>query len=161
MATLRQQKLAREIIKNASRETPLNKKELVVSSGYSEITAESSAHIILEQKGVQEELSALGFTEENAKAVTAQILLNPNERAGDRLKAAEMTFKVHGSFQPDESNDKVRTVNIFNNPTFEASTLAYEETLKQLLRNATPEPVQAKATDADYTEGIPNNIGAA
>lgn len=102
MSTLKQKKLAQEIVNNLSKEEPLNKQQLVVSSGYSEASAKSSAHLILEQKGVQDELKALGFDEETAKTVVGNILLNEEERANDRLKAAEMVFKVHGSYAPEK-----------------------------------------------------------
>ena len=61
MSTELQKKLAGEIIKNAKREKPLNKKELVVLSGYGEVTADRHASEVIEQKGVQEELNRLGF----------------------------------------------------------------------------------------------------
>lgn len=101
----------------------------------------------MESKGTQAELSALGFTEENAKAVTASILLNEKEASRDRLKAAEMTFKVHGTFQPESTNDNRSVVNIFNNPTFEVATRTYEQSLKEAIRNETPTPIQAQDKD--------------
>lgn len=102
MSTIRQRKLARAIVENLDAEEPLNKKELVISSGYAVKTAQGHAPEIIEQRGVQEELAALGFTEDAAKRVVAEILANSDERANDRLKAAELTFKVHGSFAPDK-----------------------------------------------------------
>lgn len=102
MSTLLQKKLAENIVENATRDEPLNKKELVVSSGYSEISAESSAHLIIEQKGVQEELNNLGFSSEGAKKVVAEILYNSKARDNDRLKAADMVFDVHGDKAPEK-----------------------------------------------------------
>lgn len=101
MATLRQKKLAKAIVENVSALKPLNKKELVVSSGYSEISADSSAHIILEQKGVQQELRKLGFDSDTAKSVVADILIG-GENDNVKLKAADMIFKVHGEYAPEK-----------------------------------------------------------
>lgn len=103
MATLKQKKLARNIVENAKRDKPLNKQELVASVGYSIPSAEHKATEILESKGVKEELEELGFNEGNAKRVVGKILDSDSEESKDRLKAAEMIFKVHGSFAPEKS----------------------------------------------------------
>ena len=100
MGTLLQKELAQNIIKNATRKKRLNKKELIVSSGYSEISAESSAKLILEQKGVQEELENLGFDPESAKTVVKRILTKGKEE--NQLKAADMIFKVSGEYAPEK-----------------------------------------------------------
>lgn len=102
MSTLKQKKLAQEIVNNLSKEEPLNKQELVVSSGYSEASAKSSAHLILEQKGVQDELKALGFDEDTAKSVVGNILVDEKVAPKDRLRAASEVFKVHGSYAPEK-----------------------------------------------------------
>lgn len=101
MATLRQKKLAKNIVENLQAKKPLNKQELVVSSGYSEMSAKSSAHIILEQKGVQEELGLLGFDEDSAKKVVKEIL-QFGEDDSVKLKAADLIFKVQGSYAPEK-----------------------------------------------------------
>ena len=100
MATLRQKKLAENIVLNAKRGNKLNKKELVVSSGYGEVTGNKHAHIILEQKGVQEELENLGFDTESAKKVVKSILKSGKEE--NKLKAADMIFKVVGEYAPEK-----------------------------------------------------------
>lgn len=102
MATLRQKKLAKNIVDNLSQEKPLNKKELVVSAGYSVMSAESSAHLIIDQKGVQEELKNFGFDPEKAKEVVAQILTG-GENDTVKLRAADMIFKVHSTYAPERS----------------------------------------------------------
>ncbi len=102
MATLRQRKLAENIVLNAQTGNKRNKKDLLVSSGYSEISAESSAKDIIEQKGVQEELKNLGFTADNAKRVVGEILDKEYAEDKDRLKAAEIIFKVTGDFAPEK-----------------------------------------------------------
>ncbi len=102
MSTLRQKKLAHNIVENLSRDNPLNKEELVISSGYAVKTAEGHAPDIIDQKGVQEELKALGFDEDTAKNVVANILTNEKVAPKDRLRAASEVFKVHGSYAPEK-----------------------------------------------------------
>lgn len=99
MATELQKNLAREIVKNSKRKKPLNKKELVVSSGYSESTASQQIPAVFEQKGVLEELDNLGFTEDAAKKVVQDIMLNEYADPNTRLKATDQVFKVTGSYK--------------------------------------------------------------
>jgi len=75
----------------------------VVSSGYSEISAESSAHLILVQKGVLQALEERGFSEPNAKRVVTEILNNEKTEPNTRLSAAREVFKVQGSYAPEKS----------------------------------------------------------
>ena len=133
MATLKQKALAKAIVENAEREKPLNKKELVVSSGYSVISAESSAHLLMEQAGVKAELAVLGFDVATAKSVVGEILTDERKMPKDRLKAADMVFKVHGAYVPELPPSQSNTYNIFFNPEIQKATLAYEESLKALL----------------------------
>lgn len=101
MSTIRQQKLAEAIVNNLSADKPLNKKELLVSAGYTEITAEAAASTIIEQKGVQQELIKRGFSTEKAKEVVAEIL-EFGENDSVKLKAADMIFKTHGDYAPEK-----------------------------------------------------------
>lgn len=103
MPTILQEKLADEIVLNTKRKKPKNKKELLVSVGYEENTATQNASTILEQKGVQDALEERGFTEGNAKRVVEKILNSDKTEPNARLKAADMVFKVHGSYAPDKS----------------------------------------------------------
>lgn len=100
MATELQKNLAKEIVKNAKRKKPLNKKELVASSGYGVVTADKHATEVIEQKGVQEELENLGFDPDSAKKVVKHILAKGKEE--NRLKAADMIFKVTGDYAPEK-----------------------------------------------------------
>jgi D-alanyl-D-alanine dipeptidase len=120
MATIRQRKLAEAIIENASREKPLTKQELVVSSGYTPAQAKAKMHEITESKGVREALNDFGFTEDNAKMVVAEILLKSEAQDKDRLKAAEQVFKVHGTYAP------VKNVNVNLNTDNESRGKAKE-----------------------------------
>lgn len=102
MSTLLQKNLAKEIVKSIESKDGKNKKDLLVSAGYDVTTAEASPGRTIEQKGVVEELTILGFTEANAKSVVASIMNNEEADANARLKAADMTFKVHGSYAPEK-----------------------------------------------------------
>jgi len=101
MGSFRQKKLAQAIVKgieNGGKETA---KDMLVKVGYAINTAEVKSKEIIEQKGVQEELAKLGFDPENAKRVVGEIL-NSGEDP-NRLKAADMIFKVNGSYAPEKS----------------------------------------------------------
>lgn len=115
MPTIRQKKLAKAVVENLSREQPLNKQELVASVGYTPASADKKATEILASSGVQEELAILGFDPETAKQVVGQILTN-GENDSVKLKAADMIFKVAGSYAAEkhvnlnihtEQNDKL------------------------------------------------------
>ena len=99
MSTILQQKLAKEI---ATANGKKNKQEMLVTAGYSMITAEASASRTFEQKGVQKELKQLGFTEYNAKKVVGKILLNEKIKPDTRILAAREVFKVVGSYAPEK-----------------------------------------------------------
>lgn len=103
MATLLQKNLAKNIVENAKAKKPKNKEQLVISSGYAVKTAEGHAPDIMEQKGVKEELKALGFDPENAKRKVGRILDSDKSQDKDVLKAADMVFKVHGTYAPEKS----------------------------------------------------------
>lgn len=131
MATLRQKKLAVAIVNNAASEEPLNKGKLVESVGYSKITAETKPSDILEAKGVIEELKHLGFSEDAAKRVVGEILLDEAVEPKDRLKASELVFKVSGSFAP-EKHENTHVVAVFS-----SEDIALAAKLKVLERDNT------------------------
>lgn len=103
MSTILQENLAHELVKNIKRKKPKNKKELLVSAGYDETTAEATPGRTLEQKGVTDALTELGFTVENAKKVVQSIMLNEKTEPNARLKATDQVFKVEGAYAPDKS----------------------------------------------------------
>lgn len=118
MATTKQKKLARAIIENAVAEQPLNKQQLVESVGYSVLTADRASKDIIGSRGVRSELVLLGFNEDTAKDVVAEILIG-GENDTVKLKAAEIVFKVHGTFAPEkqinvnvdvESSDDIKSL---------------------------------------------------
>ena len=101
MATLKQQNLAKAIIENAKEDKPKTAGELLESVGYAPTTAVGEPGRTIEQKGVQDELERLGFNEDAAKQVVADIL-SKGEKDTDRLKAADLIFKVQGSYAPEK-----------------------------------------------------------
>ena len=101
MSTQLQKNLAQNIVKNVKAKKPKNAKELVLSSGYDINTATRQVPAVFEQKGVVEELAKLGFDENNAKRVVGEIL-NTGEEP-NRLKAADMIFKVNATYAPEKS----------------------------------------------------------
>lgn len=134
MGTIRQKKLAHAIVQNLKAKKPKNKKELLVSAGYSKTTAEATPQDIIAQEGVQEELEALGFSEETAKRVVGEILENEEEESRDRLKAAEMVFKVKGSFVPEVSEEsRGNTYNFLFAGDVQKDIKQFEDALKAKL----------------------------
>lgn len=117
MPTIRQKRLAKAIIENSTADEPLNKQELLEKVGYSQSIATTKPTDVIQAIGVQEALAEYGFTEENASKVVTDILLNDKQESQHRLKAADMIFKVKGSYAPErhitvslkpEASDKVK-----------------------------------------------------
>lgn len=109
MATIRQKKLAKEIVDNMASNKPKSAGQMLETVGYAKNTAEAKPGEIISQKGVQEELISLGFSEENAKRVVGEILLG-GENDHVKLKAAEIVFKVQGSFAPEKHISIVKKI---------------------------------------------------
>ena len=138
MPTILQERLAKNIIENEKRKDPLNKGELLISSEYAPATAEGTPGKIIERKGVQEALEKYGFTEDNAKRVVAKILNKGKE--DNRLRAADLVFKVKGSYAP------VKTANI--NAEIKLNELTDEE----LAEVAYKQPDKPKEAENDAVE---------
>lgn len=105
MATDLQRNLAEAIVENIKKPRSKRKSrtELLKSVGYKSATAERAQKRTVEQKGVQEELEILGFSEESAKKVVEEIMLNPRVEPNARLKATDQVFKIKGSYAPEKS----------------------------------------------------------
>ncbi len=101
MSTQRQKKLARLIVENASLDKPLNGGRMLEKVGYSKNLVKQPGRV-LNADGVQEELEILGFTEANAKKVVQEIMLDEKADRPSRLKAADMVFKVQGTYAPEK-----------------------------------------------------------
>lgn len=138
MATVRQEKLAEAIIVNAKSSNPKNKKDLVASVGYTDASATKKATEIITSPGVQEALQARGFSLERAKEVVGAILDSDTSQDKDKLKAADMIFKVHGAYVPSPEQPAGNTYNFFLNPQVQQATHSFEEDLKRVLAENAP-----------------------
>ncbi len=110
MGTLMQEKAAKLTVEKVRKTGKLKKGEIIREVGYSEAVS-LQPHKVFDTEGFKEELAKLGFDSSNAKRVVAEILnggIAVEEK--DRLKAAELVFKVHGDF---EEGAKGNTTNNF------------------------------------------------
>jgi hypothetical protein len=112
MSTLRQKELAKAIVENVKNGNKKTAGELLEDIGYAKSTSEAIPGEIIGSEGVQQALAELGFTEDRAKRVVAKIMNDEGAEPNARLKAADMTFKVHGSYAPDKSISLNANVNI-------------------------------------------------
>lgn len=100
MPTLRQKKVAKAIVENLKSETHQSAGEVLKSVGYG-TGLQNQPKRVIESAGVQEELIAYGFHPEKAKEVVSEILI-AGENDTVKLKAADMIFKVHGSYAAEK-----------------------------------------------------------
>lgn len=101
--TIRQRKVARKVaeaIQNGN--DYMTAKEILVDVGYG-TGLQNQPNRVLQSVGTIVALEELGFTEENAKNVVSHILKDETARHGDRLKAADMVFKVHGTYAAEKN----------------------------------------------------------
>lgn len=112
--TEKQKKLAQLIVENSKLDKPLNKGEMVEKVGYGPSIVETPAKAI-DTDGVKEALHDLGFTENNAKKVVSEIMMNEEVSPNDRLKATDQVFKVSGSYEADKNQgNKTLVLNIMS-----------------------------------------------
>ena len=101
--TMKQRRLAREIVRAIETgEGVTSYAGAMRKAGYAEGTIHSSPGRQRGLAGVQESMEELGFTADNAKKVVTEIMLNPEEKARDRLTATDQTFKIHGEYKPEQ-----------------------------------------------------------
>lgn len=102
--TPRQRKAAKIIydIATGQRTDIQNTGDIVIEAGYA-ATIKDTPHKVLENTGVQMALDELGFNELTAKNVVKQILTSNDAQDKDRLKAADMVFKVHGTYAAEKN----------------------------------------------------------
>lgn len=112
MSTLRQERLAEAIIAESKKRKPKNKKDILVSSGYTESSAMSVPARIMSQKGVQDALRARGFTLDGAKQVVQSIMYSEKTAASDRLRATDQVFRVLGGYAPEKTETVQKSVSI-------------------------------------------------
>lgn len=138
MSTILQQELAREIIRNTKR--PIhkrkNKKELVVSSGYDETSADKHSKSIIESKGTTRELKKLGFDTDSAKSVIKDILSREIDgkliSASDKINASREVFKVLGEYAPEKQVIAIGRIPLKNDEVEKIKKEA-EEKLKNVM----------------------------
>ena len=101
MATIKQRKIAKLIIENTTAAVPLNGGQMLESVGYA-IGLQKQPGRILESEGVKSALEKAGFSEDNAKKVVAEIMMNEEADNSSRLKATDQVFKIHGTYAPEK-----------------------------------------------------------
>lgn len=101
MPTIKQRRVAKGLIDNLAAKQPATQQQIVEAAGYSPKSADKASRQILDSVGVKESLASFGFNEERAKEVVAEILV-AGENDTVKLKAAEMIFKVHGTFAAEK-----------------------------------------------------------
>jgi hypothetical protein len=106
--------------------------DIAVAAGYSE-TSRLSPDKVLDKPGVKMALDDLGFNSENAKSVVQSILNSTEAENRDRLRAADLVFKVQGDF----ASDKIAASNTNSNPIIIAkiqnTVINFEAELKKAL----------------------------
>lgn len=110
MATVKQKRVAKLIIENATLDKPLNGGQMLAKVGYAKSMHRAKVNDVLESEGVLEELEANGFTEENAMKVVEEIMLNREVEPNARLKATDQVFKVRGTYAPEKHASVVLNV---------------------------------------------------
>ena len=97
---IQRQRLVQNIINNQKTQRYKNLVELMVASGFSRSYANSDGYLIIKDPRIQEQLVKFGFNELTAKAIITEIAFCGEE--GNRLKAAQEMFKVHGTYAPEK-----------------------------------------------------------
>ena len=111
MSTDLQRDLANAIVENTKKPhyKRKNKKDLLVSVGYSEITAEAIPSKIIEAKGVKSALREMGLTEE---LVTEALVSDINEKAKNRLGEMRLAAEILGMNEGDNKGGKILIINV-------------------------------------------------
>lgn len=130
--TIKQRRLARLVTDSArGRIKPSTERELMLMAGYSESAANVPGNII-NAPGTVQALKDEGFTPERAKDVVQMIMNSEDAEDRDRLKAADMVFKVTGEY----ASDKIAAKNNANPVIFakiEQHVTVFEAKLKEAL----------------------------
>lgn len=128
--TPRQRRAARIMADIAMGKRPdiKNQGDIVIAAGYSPATAVIPGKL-LNTIGVEIALADNGFNPDTAKKVVNEILTSDKAMHKDRLKAADMVFKVHGTY----AAEKHVSLNVDANVDTEAM-LALAERLRNTAR---------------------------
>ena len=97
MSTLKQKRVAKQIVKAATLDKPPTGGEIVENSGYGKSMRLFPGRV-LESKGVKEELRNLGFSVEAADEVIWQLLHNAKKEE-TKVKAAQEIYKRMGAYE--------------------------------------------------------------
>lgn len=111
MATDLQEDLAEAIVKNKSlpKYKRKNKQDLLVSVGYSEITAKANPQKIIDQKGVQESLSKTGLTKE---LITEALVFDIENKPKRRERELRLGAEILGILEDKREANKTLIINI-------------------------------------------------
>lgn len=152
MPTLKQRALAKAIVENAASGKVKTAGELLEIAGYDKTTALSSPGRTIEQVGVQQALEEYGFTEDNAKSVVGEILLNGDVDPNARLKAADMVFKVKGSYAPEKSLSVQLKHEVKETAVVDALTEEYEAKLLEQYQNESTGQINPRLDSPEQDE---------
>ena len=135
MSTALQEDLAEAIVKNKKlpRDKRKNKRDLLVSAGYSPITAKANPQVIIDQKGVQKALENFGLTRD---LITKALVDDINAKPSKRVKELALGADILGMTEHDEKIPSQITNN-----------------LTQIIINA---PYAAEARDQSNGETVPS-----
>src|SRR3990167_7230883 len=100
MATLKQRRVAKELVKALSIDKPPTAGQVLEKVGYSRHLAKQPGRI-LESAGVKKALADLGFTVDGADGVVKKILYK-SKREDMKLRAADMVYKRLGAYEDTE-----------------------------------------------------------
>lgn len=130
--TIRQRRAAQLIVDTARGKSRLKTDaEIVEAAGYA-LSNKDAPNKVLETPGVMTALDELGFTSENAKKVVQKILNSEEAEHRDRLKAADMVFKVKGDYVADQ-NTKENNANPIIYAKIEQHIHLFEDQIKKAL----------------------------
>lgn len=107
--TFRQRKLAKELIKNAKADKPLNKGQLLVKVGYSKNVSNTRPQAILEQAGVKKSLAEYGLTEE---LITTSLVIDIDRKPQNRLGELKLGADILGMTKTVDGGSKTLVINI-------------------------------------------------
>ncbi len=111
MSTTKQKRVAKLIIENSTLDKPLNAGEIVEKSRYSQSMVIKPG-VVINSDGVKEALNDYGFSEDNAKKVVSEIMLDKKQKADSRLRATDQVFKVHKSYGSEGEGNRTLIINI-------------------------------------------------
>lgn len=131
MSTVMQKRVARKLVKAVESDEDITAQEIVLSAGYSPARARKPGEVINTQ-GVKEELVSLGFSVDKAKEVVGVLMGDEAQPGIVRLKAADMVFKVDGTYAAEKhANLNVNVEVTQDEETLSLAAKMYGEALMQ------------------------------